>query len=201
MIIDFKNIGFYQIKLTNDQLEPVRKEIKELQQKFNSALPITMNKSLAGHLAREYSLCDPTQKYLNDLVEPYVNLYVTEYETYFNNNKQLKLDVGWVNFQKKSEFNPMHNHSGVCSFVIWIKIPYKIQNEFNENSVKYSNKPVAGCFAFMYNTSAGTAASHIIEADQMYENTLLIFPSNLNHCVYPFYTSDDYRISVAGNFS
>jgi len=26
-----------------------------------------------------------------------------------------------------------------------------------------------------------------------------MFPSLLAHCVYPFYTSDDYRISISGN--
>jgi hypothetical protein len=31
------------------------------------------------------------------------------------------------------------------------------------------------------------------------ENTLLLFPAKLTHAVYPFYSSDDYRISVSGN--
>ena len=199
MNVNFENIGFYQVKLTDEELKPICEEISELQQKFNSDLPITMNKSLAGHLAREYTLSEQNQTYLNDLVITHVNMYIKQYENYFD-NKDVKLDIGWVNFQKKTEFNPMHNHSGICSFVIWIKIPYKIQDEFNNNFVKYSNKPVAGCFAFMYNTTNGNTTSHIIEADQEHENTLLIFPSNLNHCVYPFFTSDEYRISVAGNF-
>ena len=29
---------------------------------------------------------------------------------------------------------------------------------------------------------------------------MIIFPACVNHGVYPFYTSDDYRVSVAGNF-
>ena len=28
---------------------------------------------------------------------------------------------------------------------------------------------------------------------------IIFFPSKLNHCVYPFYTSDDTRISISGN--
>ncbi len=27
-----------------------------------------------------------------------------------------------------------------------------------------------------------------------------IYPAKQLHCVYPFYTSDEYRISVSGNF-
>ena len=30
---------------------------------------------------------------------------------------------------------------------------------------------------------------------------ILLFPSEMYHGVYPFYTSDDYRISVSGNFN
>jgi hypothetical protein len=28
---------------------------------------------------------------------------------------------------------------------------------------------------------------------------MAMFPSSLNHEVYPFYTSDDFRITIAGN--
>ena len=35
--------------------------------------------------------------------------------------------------------------------------------------------------------------------DKTWEGTIVMFPSWLNHSVYPFYTSDDYRISISGN--
>jgi hypothetical protein len=38
-----------------------------------------------------------------------------------------------------------------------------------------------------------------IPVDSSYEGTIMMFPSALNHGVYPFYTSDEYRISVSGN--
>ena len=31
------------------------------------------------------------------------------------------------------------------------------------------------------------------------ENTILFFPALLNHTVYPFYLSDEERISISGN--
>ena len=43
--------------------------------------------------------------------------------------------------------------------------------------------------------------SHIITLDHTYEGTILIFPAWLQHMVTPFYTSDDYRISVSGNLT
>ena len=42
----------------------------------------------------------------------------------------------WVNYQKKYEFNPLHDHSGMFSFVIWMKIPYEHDNEKELHWVK-----------------------------------------------------------------
>ena len=33
------------------------------------------------------------------------------------------------------------------------------------------------------------------------EGTLLLFPSKLKHCVYPYYSTDDVRISLSGNYA
>ena len=198
--IKFDNIGFYQTKLTNDQLEPVKKEITEIQSKFNQPLPVTMNAHLAGNIAREYELLE-SKSYLNSILNPHINLYLKDNALLkCSAEKLLTLDRTWVNFQSKHEFNPVHIHSGLLSFVIWINIPYNIVDEMNNNSVKYSNLPVAGTFSFLYIDAIGSITEHIIKADKSYENTFLLFPSKLSHCVYPFYTSNEYRISVSGNF-
>ena len=39
----------------------------------------------------------------------------------------------------------------------------------------------------------------MLDVDNEYEGKIMMFPSSLVHCVYPFYTSDDYRISLSGN--
>ena len=199
MNLDFKNIGFYQIKLSGAELLPICNEIQELQSKFNHPMSIDMNHKLAGQIAREYELSENTRYYLENIISPHLFSYTQHYKNYFENTN-LTLQNSWVNFQKSSEFNPPHNHSGIISFVIWIKIPYTIEAEFNNNFVKYSNTPLAGCFSFLYNTSIGSITQHAIKAGADHENTLLLFPAQLNHCVYPFFTSDEYRISVAGNF-
>ena len=45
----------------------------------------------------------------------------------------------------------------------------------------------------------GTLIETLFYLDSQYENTICVFPSILNHAVFPFYTSDEYRISVSGN--
>ena len=41
----------------------------------------------------------------------------------------------------------------------------------------------------------------VLPIDKAWEGTMILFPSSLNHNVYPFYTSDDYRISISGNLN
>jgi hypothetical protein len=197
--INFDNIGFYQTKLSEQELTFIKQEIGSIQNKFNTPLPITMNTTLAGNIAREYELSAECKYHINNILQPHLKSYVDNIP---QTPKGLQFFIGgaWVNFQKKYEFNPVHQHTDSYSFVIWIKIPYTIENEKQNTSVKYSNMPVAGAFSFLYSDSLGEISSHIIPADITYESTLLIFPAKLKHCVYPFYTSDEYRISVSGNF-
>ena len=54
-------------------------------------------------------------------------------------NLNFELDKLWVNFQKKHEFNPIHNHFGAFSFACWINIPYNLDDEMDLAQVKNSN--------------------------------------------------------------
>ena len=109
------------------------------------------------------------------------------------------LDKMWVNFQKKNEFNPIHNHSGVYSFVIWMKIPTK-HSEQNKNPISSrANTQKISAFQFAYLNTLGEISFYNYEMNPEYEGTLLFFPSKLHHSVYPFYNCDEDRISISGN--
>jgi hypothetical protein len=116
------------------------------------------------------------------------------------NNIQLGLDGLWVNFQRKGEFNPTHSHGGVMSFIIWMDTPYNIEDELKLQSTKNTNPSVAGHFSFHYTNTLGEITSHPIPVDRSFNGRVALFPAKMNHQVYPFYTSDKYRISVSGNF-
>ena len=45
----------------------------------------------------------------------------------------------------------------------------------------------------------GKITDFSLSVDKSFENKMIIFPAELHHLVYPFYTSDDYRITVSGN--
>ena len=98
----------------------------------------------------------------------------------------LSLPIVWVNYQKKGDFNPVHNHSGFLSFIIYVDMP-DLSNE----------QKMAGDINWRYG-----------ESHDLIKNTLNItpskkdffmFPSWLDHWVYPFANSNATRITVAGN--
>ena len=111
----------------------------------------------------------------------------------------LSIKSMWVNFQKKYEYNPMHLHDGVMSFVIWMKIPYKYEDEMQHETAKKVNCCMNGSFEFIYTNLLGAITGYQYSLSPEAEGGVLIFPSALHHVVHPFYTSDEERISISGN--
>ena len=106
------------------------------------------------------------------------------------------LDDCWVNYQKQHEFNPIHNHRGVYSFVIWLKIPTDYEDQ-NKNNI--TNSRDKSSFSFVYTNTLGQIKSERIPLSKEYEGRMVFFPSPLMHLVQPFYDCEDDRISVSGN--
>jgi hypothetical protein len=185
----FTNHGFVICKLTDDDLLEIKQEVDSIQSDFGSADPY--NQNLLGNIEHEYKLnsCIPKFETLcNDLIKKY----------YGWNGGQLYMPGAWVNFQKKYEFNPPHYHDGDFVSVIWLKIPYTRQQELDSSRV-LPDRNLAGYFSFLYVDTMGKINQTSLPLDEDYENAMVIFPAHTFHMVYPFYTSDDYRISVSGN--
>jgi len=164
--------------------------------------------TLVGNLEESYIMELPFYKHME--FEKYLLSICREYENNFNlmtyypilsgdRPLSLNLKMLWANFQKKYEFNPVHHHTGLYSFVIWVKIPYDYRKEFEIDSCKNSKAKYPGTFAFYFSSSYGMVEEKTILLDPTFEKKIVLFPSNLSHCVYPFYTSDEYRISISGN--
>ena len=100
---------------------------------------VCYKKDLAGNISHSYILKDPQNVIIPNLYDIVFNqvdnpkmfeFINTEVENIYKRtglkNVMLKpyLTGLWVNFQKKGEFQPIHNHYGLMSFVIWMDIPY-----------------------------------------------------------------------------
>jgi len=206
---EFPNVGYISTSLPPEILLVVKQEIEEIQRSNFLASPA--NDVLAGNIAKQFHLVKS-----RSLVEQFMISLAWEYTNHWNYGKKVirtikskndyvdikfELDRLWVNFQKKYEFNPIHNHFGIFSFACWINIPYNLEDEMKLDQVKNSNAKATSCFSFSYLNSLGDLNNHPIMIDKDKEGSLIFFPAELNHAVYPFYTSDDYRISIAGNIS
>ena len=199
---NFNNYGFLHCKFSDEQLFPIRKEIEKIQNNFTASEE--MNSSLIGNIEREFKLVD-SHDHIEKLLLPLLAHY-DKTHNYLRHLNVLTKDVPvilkstWVNFQSKHEFNPSHDHDGIFSFVIWTRIPYTRAGEDIHSPGKKSKENFAGAFEFQYTDALGHIQSHIIKCDDTMENICLLFPAKLRHAVYPFFSTDDFRISVSGNF-
>ena len=193
-ILPLNNPGVLKGTLPMNTYDSVMSEVKEIQ---NYGSPNTWNNNLAGAIEREYLL-----KKSRSSLDPFLLEMSKEYLKNFGMDVVENYNVGevWVNLQKKNEYNPMHSHDGLLSFVIWMKIPYKLSDESQVDNVKNSkSKYTASCFEFVYTNILGEIVGFKLPIEQGWEGRIVMFPSKLSHQVYPFQTSDGYRISVSGN--
>ena len=201
----FKNIGYLKHTFQEEELSFLREEVKDIKADFIGHETSAFNKKLAGNIEYEYFLPKSLSQ-LEQLLFPYVDKFNKGFNymksiSHMTHDVPVVLNEAWVNFQKKTEFNPVHSHSGVVSFVIYLDVPYYIEDEKMVISSVNSKNNIPGHFSFFYTNTMGGISTEVIPVDKKYRNVLLMFPATMMHCVYPFYTSDEYRISVSGNFS
>ena len=172
---------------------------KYLEYKENSSTP--SNKALAGNIESEYVI-QKMDKVIIDQFEKWATDFFQKNYPRSKEDPEINLILSslWVNKQKKYEFNPLHNHSGVISFVCWVQIPYDLDEELNLDNCKNSNNISNSLFEFVYIDHLGEILTEKLKIDKSWEGKCIFFDSRLKHQVYPFYTSDDYRISISGNF-
>lgn len=202
---NFPNIGYIMVKFDEHELAELKSDAQSLiSRNFENSVEYNIN--LAGNLEKEYEY--NKLDLIDKLISPGVELYNKEYpillaqQDYFTKQNLPRIELAncWINFQTKHEFNPFHTHSGVYSFVIWLDIPYNMKHEDAMMSVKNSNSPCAGRFQFLYTNALATLQTMKIETDVYLVNHGVIFPAKMPHVVYPFFTSNSYRISVSGNY-
>ena len=154
--------------------------------------------------------------------ENYYNVHVTK-------NTQppsFELSRMWVNHQKQHDFNPPHYHFGGTgySFVIFMKIPthWKEQHKYvstdtdtdssdqtvwptnihgKELQINHNYKGCASDFQFLVGHPNGLVETINIPLSQEDEGTMYFFPAWLTHQVFPFYETEEERITISGNIT
>ena len=152
---------------------------------------------LAGILKEEYQY-ENKEMFLPEISQ-ILGVYDQAFQKWKNQPYTIKpeyvLTSMWVNFMKRYEYNPPHDHSDQLSFVTFLDVPEEIRKE-NDAYDGQSGGP--GSLSFVYgegNRQAITYQSIVPKNRDMF-----VFPAWLKHYVAPFY-SDVTRISVSGNIA
>ena len=190
------NLGWFEIKLDEVHMKHLWDCIKN---------PVKNNKSkLAGVISKSELIDDKNNFFFNEVLLPACHKYVEDFKTVpvkelpVSERHAIYLASMWVNYQKQTEFNPRHDHTGIYSFVVWMKIPTNFEDQ-RKLKIAESSSSMISNFVFDYNNMLGHNTGSIYEMSPKMEGTMLFFPSQLNHAVYPFYNCDEERISISGN--
>ena len=198
------NFGWIETELDKAYIDFLWMILKEGKEKGD-----THKNKLAGNISNSFSIDDKQNYFFKNVLKHHIKGYADEYGMHpfvsQTNDEKVNFNLMnfWANYQYKHEFNPSHRHSGVYSFVIWLKIPYhwEEQNKLPHlNGIKEIDKK-PGLFEFEYINILGhiKTFSYLLTPD--YEGTMIFFPAALKHCVYPFYNTDEPRISISGNIA
>ena len=91
----------------------------------------TYQHKLAGIIKEEYEYKD-IHTYLPEVAQC-LGVYDAAYERWKNEQYKQRpeyvLTSLWVNYMKRYEYNPPHDHSDNLSFVIFLKVPEEIKKE------------------------------------------------------------------------
>jgi len=171
------------------------------------------NHHLAGNIVNEYLMdanfpnleqflieCIESNGWYNDYLDSEFKKYLRNYE---GDTYRLRLNLVnlWCNEMYKHEFNPIHSHSGLFSFIIFIQVPFDAEQMQKMSPGVKSNSPKAGYLSFLVPDWYKKIAEIYYAVDKSWEQTIFIFPAGLQHLVYPFYGVDEPRITVSGNLA
>jgi len=164
--------------------------------------------NLAGNISKSYYIQDNKDIwfYENVLKRYTETMYFNDWNNYYDvhiakhsPHPKFRMDNFWVNYQKQHEFNPPHNHNAGFSFVVFMKIPTHWKEQHSLPICERSTLPSASDFQFILGQGTGQVTPINILLTPEDEGRMLFFPAWLAHQVFPFYGTEEERITVSGN--
>ena len=193
-----------RIKIEQELIDLLLEKGKESQEK---RLPdASVRFDYAGGVKEMRSL--PAEEYKPWFIQkfsPYLDEYIKGVNDYCKNSFQwkkqpLSIDIPslWINYQRSSEYIPMHTHDGDLSFVIYLQVPDEIKKEKDE--ISGENDWLMDFYPGMISFEYGVKLPFTNNSFRYLPNVgdCFIFPSWLTHHVYSF-KADVERIAASGN--
>ena len=170
----------------------------------------SFSKDLAGNISKSEHLKDKDNWFYEKVLKKHTEKMF--YRNWDNFSKyhieeerpfpEFELNSFWVNYMKQHEFNPIHFHGGLFSFVIFMKIPTHWKEQHALSISVNSNAPNASNFAFIWSQKDSVMCENTnFKLSPEDEGRMLFFPSWLSHLVYPFYECEEKRVTISGNIN
>ena len=165
-----------------------------------------LNMEVDDERLQEYS------KFVTQLGAEYINHFMSQTGTSVPRNKQVAIDEIWSVHSSEGDYNPIHDHGtktimGI-STTAWTKVPQQILDQPTAGSPNYSKYNSSGScdgyLAFNYGRNEIMNVERLRPPQsaelQPELGKLLLFPSWVQHMVYPFF-GDGERRTVASNLN
>lgn len=202
-------------QLSDALVEQLNKLLDELLQRDDRE---SASKDLVGQIHQGEQLIidhnDPEfasfKKITEDLAVAYIKHFVAHSGSMVN-PKRIELDKLWSVHSYAGDYNPIHDHlvksnMGI-SFTAWTKVPEQI-GQVSVTDKKFSlyesSGAIDGYINFTYGLNQLKDSENLRPAQSKFikpeVGKILMFPSWMQHCVYPF-TGDGERRTIAGNLN
>ena len=208
-----------QCKLDEDFVEELLE--KGLESRHSGKKQLDARRYLAGNIENEFTY-ENIEDWLVPKMKPYINAYVelvdqwtgdnafkhlmsnSSFENIMKGGLDPKVEIeiawymtmAWINFQKKGEYNPPHNHPCDLSFVAFLQVPKEIGEEHEALKDGDNGSWRPGTIFFNYGEQLPFSVKSLGKYPE--RGDLFLFPGWLMHHVHDF-KSDVERISVSGN--
>tara|TARA_R100000426_G_scaffold79405_1_gene57076 strand:- start:273 stop:974 length:702 start_codon:yes stop_codon:yes gene_type:complete len=123
--------------------------------------------------------------------------------------KKISMDKLWSVHSFEGDYNPIHDHTTAApmgiSFTTWTMVPEQIMQSSDERVNLYdSSGAIDGYINFIYGLNQVSDPERLRPSQSRYimpePGKLLLFPSWMQHTVYPFFGQGERR-TVAGNLN
>jgi hypothetical protein len=126
--------------------------------------------------------------------------------------KKVEIDKLWSVHSYEGDYNPIHDHLTTApmgiSFTTWTKVPSQISDKNENQQITYdlynNSGAIDGYINFTYGLNQTADPERLRPPQSRYvqpePGKMLMFPSWMQHCVYPFFGPGERR-TVAGNLN
>tara|TARA_B100001093_G_scaffold458625_1_gene471184 strand:+ start:991 stop:1671 length:681 start_codon:yes stop_codon:yes gene_type:complete len=195
--VDLPNYGVLECQLEENDINNLWK----LVHKYAPNAKWEGNRLLEiGQDNKQFPLHDDEGLFQNEVLMPATQSYFESYGTPFKlKSTHYHLPTFsrfWCRVSQDGDYQSIHDHQGIFTFVVWLKIPFEGENE---RLVQAGFRPEASDFVLCYPDTCGQYQKRNWVLGKGAEGKMLFFPSDINHIVYPHYTTTEYRVALAGD--